>query len=104
MNEVCQKCGLPKELCVCEVIAKETQKIRVTAVKKRYGKLSTIIQGIDSKDINIKELAKKLKSELACGGTYSKEDNTIELQGEHKRKIRELLIKAGFPDSQIEVR
>ena len=104
MNEVCQKCGLPKELCVCEVIAKEAQKIRVYTVKKRYGKLATIIQGIDSKDINIKELAKKLKSELACGGTFSKDDNAIELQGDHKRKVRPLLIKAGFQDCQIEVR
>lgn len=104
MNEVCQKCGLPKELCVCEVMAKEAQKIRVKAVKRRYGKLTTVVEGIDSKEIDIKQLAKKLKSELACGGTYNKESNTIELQGNHGRKVKKLLIKSGFQESQIEIR
>lgn len=102
MNEVCAKCGLPSELCVCETIAKEAQKIRITTEKKRYGKLSTIVQGIDSKDINMKDLAKKLKSELACGGTVK--DSTIELQGDHRKKVREILIHMGFPESQIEMR
>jgi len=102
MSEVCAKCGLPSELCVCETIAKEAQKIRVFTVKKRYGKLSTIIQGIDSKDINMKDVLKKLKSDLACGGTQK--DDTLELQGDHRKKVKGLLIKLGFPPSQIEVR
>lgn len=99
---VCQKCGLPPELCVCETIAKESQKIRVRTEKKRYGKLITIVEGIDAKDIDIKELAKKLKSELACGGTVK--DSIIELQGDHKKKTKELLIKRGFQENQIDVR
>lgn len=99
MNEICQKCGLPKDLCVCETIAKETQKIYIRTVKRRYGKLSTIIEGIDPKDINMKELTKKLKSELACGGTIK--DNVIELQGEHKKKVKDILIRSGFSEEQI---
>jgi translation initiation factor 1 len=102
MNEVCAKCGLPLELCVCETIAREAQKIRISIEKKRYGKISTIVQGIDAKDINIKDLAKKLKSELACGGTVK--DAAIELQGDHKRKVKEILIKMGFSPDQIETR
>lgn len=102
MNEVCPKCGLPKELCVCETIAKEKQKIRIRTTKRRYGKIATMIEGIDSKDINVKELAKKLKSELACGGT-SKSD-AIELQGDHRQKAKDILIKFGFTEDQIEVR
>jgi translation initiation factor 1 len=99
MSEICQKCGLPKDLCVCETIAKEVQKIYVKTVKRRYGKISTIIEGIDPKSINIKEMAKKLKSELACGGTVK--DNIIELQGDHKKKAKEILIRAGFSEEQI---
>lgn len=102
MDNVCQKCGLPKELCVCETIAKESQKIRIRTVKRRYGKLSTIIEGIDKKDIDVKELTKKLKSELACGGTNK--ENTIELQGEHKQKAKAILIRSGFSEEQIEVK
>ena len=102
MNEVCQKCGLPNDLCVCETIAKEAQKITVMTSKRRYGKLTTVIQGIESKDIDVKELAKKLKSELACGGTSK--GKTIELQGNHKSKVKKILIRFGFPEEQIEVR
>ena len=69
MNEICSKCGLPKQLCVCETIAKESQRIRVYTVLKKFRKVSTIIEGLDSKDIAIKDVAKNLKSEFACGGT-----------------------------------
>ena len=102
MNEVCTKCGLVKELCVCETIAKESQKITIALEKKKFKKIYTVIEGIDDKDINIKDLAKRLKSELACGGTFK--DGKIELQGEHKHKVKEILIKIGFMPSTIEVR
>ncbi len=102
MAEVCPNCGLPKELCVCETIAKESQKIIVTTIKKAFGKLNTVITGIDEKEINLRDLAKKLKSEFACGGT-SKEGK-IELQGNHKQNIKKSLVKFGFAPETIEVR
>ena len=46
MSEICTVCGLPKELCVCETIAKESQKIIVKIEKKKFGKKYTIITGI----------------------------------------------------------
>lgn len=92
MSEICSKCGLPKELCVCEVIAKEDQKIEVYVDKKKFGKPYTIIEGINEKDINIKGLAKKLKTTLACGGTIK--NGKIELQGIHKQKVKEVLVNA----------
>ena len=64
MAEICSKCGLPKELCVCETIAKESQKIKVRLVKKKFGKLDTQITGIDEKEIDLRELAKKLKQKF----------------------------------------
>jgi translation initiation factor 1 len=97
--EICPKCGLPKQACVCEEIAKSEQKIRIETVKKRYGKVSTLVKGLGN-DIDIKAIAKSLKNELACGGTVK--DNTIELQGEHKKKTREILLKLGFSEEQIE--
>jgi len=91
---------LPKELCVCGTIAKEEAKIKVYTVRRRFGKTVTIIEGIEEK-ANPKELTKKLKTKLACGGTYKNEK--IELMGNHKKKVKELLIKAGFPEEKIEV-
>ncbi len=96
--EICPKCGLPRQACVCEQIGKSSQRITVTTDKKRYGKIVTVVSGFDS-DIDIKQIAKALKSELACGGT-SKE-NTIELQGDHTRRIKPLLVKLGFEEELI---
>ena len=91
---ICPKCGLSKELCVCESIAKEDQHINIKTVKRRFGKLTTVIEGLDQKDINLKDLAKTLKAKLACGGTIK--DGKIELQGEHTAKVKEELAKLGF--------
>ena len=98
--EICPKCGLPKEACVCEVIAKSEQKIRVELVKKRYGKMVTMVTGIDPKDVDLKGIAKELKNELACGGTVK--NNEIELQGEHVKKVKEKLVSLGFAQDSIE--
>ena len=102
MAEVCPQCGLPKELCVCESIAKESQKIIVTTAKKKFGKIYTIIKGIDNKEIDLRDLAKSLKSKFACGGT-AKEGN-IELQGNHRDKVKNILVQMGFAQESIVVK
>ena len=81
-------------------MAKEEAKIKVYLVKRSYGKSVTIIDGIEEK-ANPKDLSKKLKSKLACGGTYKK--SRIELRGDHRNKLKKLLIEAGFPEEKIEV-
>ena len=96
--EICPKCGLPKQACVCEQIVKESQRIRVSTDKKRYGKIVTLVTGFNS-GIDIKNIAKGLKNRLACGGTYR--ENTVELQGDHTRKIKSLLVEQGFSEDSI---
>jgi len=96
--EICPKCGLPKQACVCEQIVKSSQKIKVTTDKKRYGKIVTVVTGFDSA-IDVKKIAKALKNELACGGTYK--NGIIELQGDHSKKMKGLLIKLGFEEESI---
>ncbi len=93
---------MPKELCVCQEIAREQQRINVYSIKRKYGKIVTIVEGIDEKQLNIKELTKSLKSKLACGGT-SKEGR-IELQGNHKARVREVLVGMGFSPEMIDMR
>jgi len=102
MSDVCPKCGLARELCVCETIAKEDQRIVVKTEKRKFGKLITIVVGINAKAIDIKEVAKKLKSKFACGGTVK--DNIIELQGQHRDGVKQELIKLGFAPETIEVK
>ena len=102
MADICEKCGLNKELCVCETIAKSEQHIRIRTAKRRFGKLTTIIEGIEGKDINLKDLAKKLKAVFACGGTVK--GNTIELQGNHVDKVKKELVKLGFSENTIKTK
>ena len=102
MSEICGTCGLPKELCVCETIAKESQKIEVALIKKKFGKINTVIKGINEHEVNLKELAKKLKSHFACGGTAK--EGVIELQGDHIKKIKAELVRLGFSPDTIEVK
>lgn len=102
MSEICVKCGLVKDLCVCETIAKENQLIKVFTVAKKFRKIYTIIEGIDQKEIDMKDLAKKLKAQFACGGTVK--EGKVELQGNHKNKVKDTLVKLGFSPDAIEVR
>ena len=96
--EICPKCGLPEQACVCEQIVKSSQRVKITTDRKRYGKIVTVVTGFES-GINVKKIAKTLKNELACGGTYK--DNMIELQGDHRKKIQEILVKLGFEENSI---
>ncbi len=98
---VCEVCGLPKELCVCEDIAREVQKIKVYTTKRKFGKLMTVVEGIDGKSIDLKDLVKTLKTKCACGGTLK--DKRIELQGDQKKRVRDMLLRIGFSQELIEL-
>jgi len=101
MTETCPKCGLPDDICVCKTIAREGQKIEVTTSERRFGKVVTLVKGLDDKEVDIDDLESKLKSNLACGGTSK--DGMIELQGDHRRRIKDVLTDLGFDEESIEV-
>ena len=77
-------------------------KFELAEIKKKFGKVNTVVEGIDTKQIDLKDLAKKLKNMLACGGTAK--DGKIELQGEHRQKVKGELINLGFPQETIHVK
>jgi len=97
--EICPKCGLPEQACVCEQIVKSSQRIKVSTDRKRYGKIVTVVTGFD-KGIDVKKIAKSLKNELTCGGTFK--NDLIELQGDHTKKIKAILVKLGFEEDSID--
>ncbi|MBM3230235.1 stress response translation initiation inhibitor YciH [Candidatus Pacearchaeota archaeon] len=89
---------LPSQAGVFEEIAKGDQKITISTVARRFGKLTTLVSGFD-KNVDLKEIAKSLKEKLACGGTIK--DGIIELQGNHVKQIKPALIKLGFSETAI---
>lgn len=97
--EIDPKTGLPIQAMEWEDLAKSSQKIKITTDKKKYGKIVTLVGGF-GKGIDMRKIAKALKNELACGGTY--ENNIVELQGDHTKKIKSALVKLGFKEDSIE--
>lgn len=71
------------------------QNLRVQASRKgRKGKTVTVISGFQSNQETLTVLLKQLKSQCGAGGTVK--DNGIEIQGEHKQKLLEILTKLGY--------
>jgi translation initiation factor 1 len=101
MAEICSTCGLPKDLCACGEIEKEQLRIRIRLETRKFGKPTTIVDGIDEKNSNLPSIAQKLKGTCACGGTAK--NGLIMLQGDHRERVREFLIKMGYPQENIEL-
>lgn len=101
MADICSTCGLPKDLCVCSTISMEQQTVKVRMEMRKWGKPATIVEGIDGKSVNLQDLATKLKTYCACGGTSK--NKSIILQGDHRDKVKKVLIEYGFPEASIEL-
>jgi len=78
---------------VLENLDKERTPLKITTVRRAYGKKVTLISGFD-KTTNVKKIAKLLKSRCATGGTIK--ENIIELQGDQIRRATEILEKEGY--------
>lgn len=73
----------------------EKQNLRVQATRSgRKGKTVTVISGFQSKPETLQALLKQLKTQCGTGGTVK--DNEIEIQGDQKQKILEILLKLGY--------
>lgn len=84
---------------MCEGISRTQQKIVISIDKRRFGKIITLISGIEDNN-EIKNVAKILKAKRACGGTIK--NKIIELQGNHKKVIKPILVEMGFLADQIQ--
>ncbi|MAG07399.1 stress response translation initiation inhibitor YciH [Candidatus Pacearchaeota archaeon] len=96
--EIDPRTGLPVEAMAWEDLAKSEQKIQISSVKRKFGKIMTIVSGFEN-GMDLKKIAKQLKAELGCGGTVK--DREIELQGNHKKKVIPLLVELGFERDSI---
>jgi translation initiation factor 1 len=86
--------GLPEELDIEDDLERSEQRVSIRTDERRYGKAVTIVEGLDPSAIDIDDLASDLKSQLATGGTV--DDGRIELQGDHRDRLPDLLAERGF--------
>ena len=73
----------------------QQQNLRVqTSRAGRKGKTVTTITGCQSSPEKLNQLLKTLKTQCGSGGTLK--DDTIEIQGDHKAKILQILTGLGY--------
>ncbi|WP_121744237.1 SUI1 family translation initiation factor [Natronorubrum halophilum] len=70
------------------------QVLSIRTESRRYDKPVTIVEGFDLEPSEIKSIASDLKSSMGTGGTV--DDGRIELQGDHRDRVPDLLRERGF--------
>ncbi len=93
---ICKTCG--KLPCKCpkipEVRPKETC-LRIRLEKGgRGGKSVTVVFDLPGNPAYFQEMTRKLKNLCGCGGTYK--NNQMEIQGDHRQKVKDFLEQSGF--------
>lgn len=73
--------------------AQQKLKVRLDT-KNRGGKAVTLVEGFVGTGEDLADLGKKLKS--LCGSGGSAKDNEILVQGDHREKVLQWLVKTGF--------
>lgn len=86
---------------VLRQLDREETQIVVRIEMRRFGKPVTVVQGLDKTGRDLTDVTSQLKRRLATGGTTK--DGLVLLQGDHRERVSEELVKLGFSQSNIEV-
>lgn len=101
-RRTCPKCGWPADRCVCAagddagrgpVPERVIAKLRIEK-GGRGGKTVTVIDGLPDNTVFLDALARELKRACGTGGTAGR--GFVELQGDQREVLKELLAKRGF--------
>ena len=102
-GRVCPGCGWPERDCKCSTrVANDPLPSRPGKIvatlrmekKGRGGKTVTVVAGLPRNIAFLKELCQELKRACGTGGAVS--EDTIELQGDLRDRVREYLLKKQF--------
>ena len=95
----CEVCEQLEENCECPPpikapIPPEKQRLRVAVEKRKKGKIVTVIRDL-AEGNDHSELLTKLKNSCGAGGKIH-DASTLEIQGDHADRIRQLLQERGY--------
>ena len=97
----CEACGRVLEDCDCprdaegRVLRPRDQTAVIRREKRRKGKIVTVIRGLDPTASDLPGLLKQLKTICGAGGTIT-DEGTIEVQGDHRETVAQMLREAGY--------
>ena len=97
----CERCGQSLTQCKCpraadgRVLLPKDQPARVSRERRAGGKMMTIITGLDASATDLPAMLKEFKVQFGTGGTIT--NGRIELQGDHRDQLVEILRSAGYP-------
>jgi translation initiation factor 1 len=99
-GRVCPGCGWPARDCTCSTsVANEQIPARLVAKlrlekKGRGGKTVTVVYDLPRHAAFLQDLSRELKR--ACGSGGAVVEDTVEIQGDLRERVRRLLLKKGF--------
>ena len=98
-GRICPRCGWPEANCQCSRKAEDPIPSRIVAKlrmekKRRGGKTVTVIDGLPRNAAFLKELSQELKRACGTGGTVI--DGGIELHGDLRERVRDVLAQKNF--------
>ena len=98
-GRLCPKCGWPADDCRCSKAGEEKVPAKLACVlrvekKGRGGKTVTVVANLPRNAVLLASLAAELKR--ACGTGGSAQEDTVEIQGDHRERLRPLLAAKGW--------
>jgi translation initiation factor 1 len=88
-----QACGEEIPLEICERLLVEQPLIKIKIDTRKFGKPVTVVDGLPNDKELLKHLARFFKTRLAAGGTFREEEGRIEIQGDHRQRVKQILIE-----------
>ncbi|EAR61846.1 translation initiation factor Sui1 [Neptuniibacter caesariensis] len=100
-GQLCPGCNEAIDTCICSELDEQNRLAGLDGVVRirretsgRKGKGVTTVSGIPLPEAELKTLAKKLKKSCGTGGALK--NGIVEIQGDHREKLKVMLEKEGF--------